>query len=879
ALKEPKISLSKRTRDHLELRSKQAEQYYRYYQKANNRILDENRIYRDTKQLLRNLPNDAVDDYCYLFKLDMNRVVNTLTFSIKFPRVSVKIETVQISLKHGNRNLASTNTLAELLSESLIKTYNVFPDTLLQLRESVTFKIKGKIVLSDQRELQIDAEISVGDNIFNSCTNKPDEAEPVEDKSPTLYGVNRIGMGIFRRVEQEVCCYVPGEISHIENIMAREYKERSTRNFSSTEEAVVSTQDFEVETSTDTATTTRNEIQKAVSEVLSKNSDLGLGASAGVEGNTGYGKFSANANFGFAMTNAAANSDTEATTFAQDITTTAAERVLQKTTEKRTSKVVREFEEKIRHGYDNRDGDEHVTGIYRWIDIIYTNRLINYGAMEMVEFLIPEPSRFYKETILGVQDGKDPNNESDQVGSANTIKSLEELGIRSPQDIKAYHNEDIKIAGGNTVGNYYQELANYYGVTINGPMAQSIEQNIPLVDSGLDHQVENTGTGSEQITDGYELAELAFSGQFVHNPGNDSNPSMFSISAAGRLWDIELPDSNINTDVFTYNVPRIDADFIERIRETYRKLGVPLPDKTVFEIDNQISGLVTANLTAHRTVSYNVNVKLTSEITPEALLDWKTEAFETLVEAYEVLVAQEEQAALDEGKEKEEELASLATGNTALNRRIEIRELKRAAIEMITRPFGKKKFIGRDFLDYGQCDVNFPRQNEAWEKYSSHVKFFEQAFEWEIMAYIFYPYFWASRCSWKNLLKAEDPNDHIFEAFLQSGMARMVLPVRRGFENAVNYYFETGEIWNGGDLVLDTDDELYLSIDEELEEPEGNIEEEWETRVPTTLTLIQGDSAYLQGEGLPCCDNVDHQEEEQTGITKSTALLGVVKEG
>ena len=173
--------------------------------------------------------------------------------------------------------------------------------------------------------------------------------------------------------------------------------------------------------------------------------------------------------------------------------------------------------------------------------------------------------------------------------------------------------------------------------------------------------------------------------------------------------------------------------------------------------------------------------------------------------------------------------------------------------------------------------MNYPKQDLLWEKYSSHVKFFEQAFEWDVMAYLFYPYYWAGRCQWSDLLKAEHAIDHIFEGFLQSGMARMVVPVRRGFERAVNFYFETGEIWNGGDLVLDTDDDLYLSIDEELEEPNGFVEEEWQTRVPTTLTLIQGDSAFLQGEGLPCCPDIN-ADGKKTGIVNSKALLGVVSE-
>ena len=190
---------------------------------------------------------------------------------------------------------------------------------------------------------------------------------------------------------------------------------------------------------------------------------------------------------------------------------------------------------------------------------------------------------------------------------------------------------------------------------------------------------------------------------------------------------------------------------------------------------------------------------------------------------------------------------------------------------MLTKPFGIT--LGADFYYDGDCDIPQVTQTDKWKEYSSHVKFFEQAIDWSLMAYLFYPYYWASKCVWVDLLQTTEANDSIFEGFLQSGMASAVIPVRKGFEDAVNYYLETGDIWNGGGLVLDFDDDLYLSIDEELQEIEGAVEEEWETRVPTTLTIVQGNSVYLEDEGLPCCDEL-----EETGIDTllrgSSTILG-----
>ena len=90
---------------------------------------------------------------------------------------------------------------------------------------------------------------------------------------------------------------------------------------------------------------------------------------------------------------------------------------------------------------------------------------------------------------------------------------------------------------------------------------------------------------------------------------------------------------------------------------------------------------------------------------------------------------------------------------------------------------------------------------------------------------------------------------------------------------------ETGDIWNGGDLVLDNEDDLYISIAEEMQVIEGEVEDEWETRVPTSLTMIQKDTVGLNETGLPCCDFVLNNEEEDEDdytnpFSHETELIG-----
>jgi hypothetical protein len=64
----------------------------------------------------------------------------------------------------------------------------------------------------------------------------------------------------------------------------------------------------------------------------------------------------------------------------------------------------------------------------------------------------------------------------------------------------------------------------------------------------------------------------------------------------------------------------------------------------------------------------------------------------------------------------------------------------------------------------------------------------------------------------------------------------------------------------GNEFVPGTRSDLYLSIAEEMQQSSEDrvVEKEWETRVPTSMAIIQGKSAFLEEEGLPCCNDVEN---------------------
>ena len=93
--------------------------------------------------------------------------------------------------------------------------------------------------------------------------------------------------------------------------------------------------------------------------------------------------------------------------------------------------------------------------------------------------------------------------------------------------------------------------------------------------------------------------------------------------------------------------------------------------------------------------------------------------------------------------------------------------------------------------------------------------------------------------------------DTQFLEFLQAGSARVVVPVRPGFERAITHYLVTGEIWDGNGEPPDTTSPLYVPILTEIKErtegPQGEIAvgDPWETHVPTPLVILRGRNEEL----------------------------------
>ena len=174
--------------------------------------------------------------------------------------------------------------------------------------------------------------------------------------------------------------------------------------------------------------------------------------------------------------------------------------------------------------------------------------------------------------------------------------------------------------------------------------------------------------------------------------------------------------------------------------------------------------------------------------------------------------------------------------NPYFNRRVERTELKKSCVTLLS---GVYPSWVKSMAETSGGPVPLALATKA---HGAYVRFMEQAFEWENMTYVFYPYFWARASKWLDLMAIEDV-DPTFQEFLTSGFARAVVPVRPGFENAVEHFRQTGQVWSGGELPAITDPD-YLPIWEEIkarhEVPgEETVGDPWEITVPTDLVKLR----------------------------------------
>lgn len=644
--------------------------------------------------------------------------------------------------------------------------------------------------------------VAAGGAFWAASNQQPHDhvAPPFPGRKDDFYGdffvnernckVHPLGIADYRRVEQRLYCYQAGEVAHIENVMQGESKERTTRNLKRTEDTITTSTEEETTTEKDTQTTDRFEITREASKVVQDDIKFDLGVNV----QASYGPVKITADTKFAISNSTTESDKQASKYGRDVTERALDRVVKTVKEERISKVITEYEEINKHGLQGAD-DRHIVGLFRWVDKIYEARVVNYGKRLMFEFLVPEPAAFHLHATA-----------SDPIESTLTLKKpldprstefTTETGLAALTSftVLTEYNFDAYVAA--------------YEASVDPPPTYYQTVSKAYHREGMDHNMQFGDSKNDfKLPEGYEASSFV-APYGLHSENHDGGPNWVTIAIGTK--------TKFDTGGGTFNDWLSGEDDI-----------VPVV----------IMG---------RTRFYAMNIEIVCTRTQTGYDKWRLKVYKAIIDAYNTKLAayNNELAAA-----KSRVGLQIQGSNPAANRIRERLELEKSCVRLLAQ--NCNPLWSNAMKDDKEC--HYPEFDccEAIRD-GSYVQFVEQCFEWNLMTYLFFPYFWGRKCNWQKIYQLDDV-DPLFLAFLQAGYARVVVPVTPGYEHAALRFLADGTLWDGGGIP-GVDDPLYRSIVVEMMEEAGTVDPDikpWKITVPTTLTVLQCDSGCVPGSGLPC---------------------------
>jgi hypothetical protein len=609
-----------------------------------------------------------------------------------------------------------------------------------------------------------------------------------------------VGIGNLQVVRQELIGYEAGEISRIENILEGELFRRETIRTESTDITVIQEKETIQTDERDLQSTERNELASEAQKEVSKQTVSTQGQST----STDYGKLVENSK----------------TNYARSVTDRAVNSLTQRVKEQRIMREQRSYTEKIVHEFDNRNGASKVRGIYQWVDKKFKTRIMNYGKRLLYDVVVPEPAAFLIESL---EKSQQPEAFKLTKPTAPSIKYqiiiAGPLGANTSARYRDLLPEDLNLSN-------YMYYAKQYGVTgAIEPPPDEFVQTVAHTDTPQEVSKEINHRGNKDFTDYFSAFKIlippgykAVSGyiQFV-NPNNVNNDRRYEFFI-GEKYFFHFRKQPENLWEFSY----FNHSFI---------------------MDNETGEIPVTVRSFPGIYQFNYAIGINCKRIDKVYERWQLKTFAAITEGYRRQLAEYE----DKLAQRQVALRTLMAlkQNYSHNPSIERTELKKAFIHLLMSEHFAK-------VNYPTPNPNqFSTDPTYVKKWGAVVAFFERAFEWENIIYNYYPYFWGQKSRWGELVLIQDL-DPQFEEFLKAGAARIVVPVRPGFEGALAHYQETGDIWMGEEIP-DMYSDFYVSIIDEIRSRNYAPDEEicvaeWEVKLPTTLVMLKEDAALPAGK-------------------------------
>ena len=271
-----------------------------------------------------------------------------------------------------------------------------------------------------------------------------------------------------------------------------------------------------------------------------------------------------------------------------------------------------EVEEINEHAFENSETDsENISGIYRWVDKIYTAQVYNYGLRLMFEFIVPEPAAFYiySQTVRDKQFG---------------------IPIEEPQ--KPVVSPNIPLLHTHLTRDNYQIYEQMYGVQgIKPPPPEVVSASTVINQAPSGEATEYTIKNTElKIPEGYRATNITITASKLQGGGRGEGhlirpPNRLHVLVAGRL--IKMMDwtgtSGVNNDSQNFGIDSAQFD------------------------DPNYRDTIPIGVSVENMFQFVINVDALCNITHEKAESWQIETYNAIISAYQVLKSKYDDAVVE----------------------------------------------------------------------------------------------------------------------------------------------------------------------------------------------------------------------------------------
>lgn len=442
-------------------------------------------------------------------------------------------------------------------------------------------------------------------------------------------------------------------------------------------------------------------------------------------------------------------------------------------------------EESLEHVLDNTAEAGPRFGVYQWLDKVYSAQVFGYGSRLLYDIIVPEPAAVFREALSRPRGGG--------ILPAQPARFTVPADKLSPENW-SYYATGHQASGVQAPPQAQVVVTENFGGRASDPFSGELNANTFEFGESRSVRVPK-GYGAT----GYRLVALA------------SGWNAYRLRVLVGAKQVAV-DGDWSGKVFS---GKLDGEVDS------------LPVGLIVDGDGINPGISTLA----------VGIEILCEPTDAAIAAWQTTTHGQILAANLARFADFEERVANRDATARLQLQVLDAGRKSAIIRL---ELKRTALAVLTG----QNFSGFNALRTDPLGFPYP-DAAATLALSAYIRFFEQAVEWEHLQGTFFPYFWGSRMSWVSKLLTAEP-DPQFAAFLGSGAARVVLPIRPGYEKAFERFLNTGQTPSTAEL-LDVGSELWVSLVTQLREQAGAEDSEvpvgkpWEFRLASDLVRARRD--------------------------------------